>query len=187
MRLSCRQCRTYLTAYIHNELTPRARRRVDAHLNTCHVCAAAYVQQQRTARDFVAGVSGVGHANSDRLKAIWSAVQAEIDTTRVQPHRMPRNHVVYIPHGAVILALVIALLTPTILRGTQASAQLPDPPTPILLASTEPKQVTHSAVVMVLAVATEEATIPVSAQDVQTQYVVFQSNYAPTPGATDSP
>ncbi|PJF25300.1 MAG: hypothetical protein CUN53_13495, partial [Phototrophicales bacterium] len=34
----CRRCRSLLLAYIHRELSPRARRQVAAHLSRCDTC-----------------------------------------------------------------------------------------------------------------------------------------------------
>jgi anti-sigma factor RsiW len=191
VRFSCRQCRTYLTAYIHNELTPRARRRIDAHLNTCTVCASIYMEQSRAARDLSFIVGRIGQPNGDRLHHIWHAVQSEIGTpSHVSARRKMRPPKLSIQHGAVVVVLVMTMLMPTVLRGTQAAAQLPDPPTPTRERSRASQQITHSASALVMAlpaIATEQALTHPRERDANTPRIDLQPNYAPTPGATDSP
>ena len=191
MRMSCRKCRTYLTGYVHNELTPRARRRVDAHLNECSACAAAYMHQQRTARDLGSAMRQVGQPNADRLGAIWAAVQAEIvtDTPPAPAKRVLSWDRAPLSHSAVLLALVVAILIPTMLRSASVVAHLPDPPTPTGIAVQNTQDLTRAAVVMAIvpAIPTDEPASQTMLHNAASQAVDFQPNYAPTPGATDSP
>ncbi|MDX2163109.1 MAG: zf-HC2 domain-containing protein [bacterium] len=197
MSYACRRCRPYLTAYIHNELTARARRRIDAHLDTCAQCAALYVRQRQTANE-LAAMRDIGAPAPERLNAIWRAVQAELSPTALhtsaQPAMMRHKPTRY---SAVLVALFMVLTVPMLLNHAAAYAQIPDPPTPLLQNLWIDQQLTgERETAAYLFVAAADATHEPDRDAVEprrgagktaVQTMAFQSNYAPTPGATDSP
>ncbi len=193
MTLSCRQCRKYLTAYVNNELTPRARRRVDQHLNTCRGCSSEYLLDRRAAADITDALARIGAPSDRQLNEIWASV---VDSLQPIPSAAPvvtrhstepRFHLGRgdLRYGAFALMLAFALIAPTMFLQGTVHAQIPDPPTPLVRAS-------HGAVSgspvpdTLLLAATAEAPGGGSAPAAE-MTIAFQSNTAPTPGATDSP
>ncbi|MFN8528204.1 MAG: zf-HC2 domain-containing protein [Anaerolineae bacterium] len=191
MTLSCHQCRKYLTAYVNNELTPRARRRVDQHLNTCRECSSEYLLDRRTAADITDTLARIGVPSERQLSEIWASVvdnltptAAPVITRHSTERRLTLGHN-DLRYGVFALILAFALIAPTMFLQGTVHAQLPDPPTPLVRAS-------HGAVSgspvpdTLLLAATAEAPGGGSAPAAE-MTIAFQSNTAPTPGATDSP
>jgi len=178
MPLSCKTCRTYLTAYIHGELTPRARRRVDVHLNGCSACAAEYTRHRRAARDLHSSIGGVGQPSRDQLSAIWTAVQTDLESPF---HSKARRHSP-LKMSAFIVAMVIVLMLPPLLNRDRVYAQIPDSPTPLLERVTQ--FISPEALYMRVDATNTARSRRASSE---TRLIVLVQNVAPTPGATEQP
>ncbi len=159
MRTTCRQCRALLPGYIQRELTPEQRERVSRHLTACADCYVAYVEQRDMIRELAISLPRVG-SDQPRLDRIRAGVMAELAHPKPPPHRYPTRY------GLVALALVMALLLPMTFHSY--AAELPTQPRP----ETVTPQGTGAA-------ATPTETVTLTA--------TLQSNYAPAPGATDTP
>lgn len=177
MPLTCKSCRTYLTAYVHGELTPRARRRVDAHLNGCRACAAEYTRHSRAARDLRSTIVHMGQPSRTQLSSIWMAVQSDLEIpSKGQERRYSPLRV-----GAFAFALILALMLPPLLNGERVYAQIPDPPTPLLM------RVTYSVSPEAFLIRTTETREPRNRANREPHLMVLIQNIAPTPGATEQP
>jgi anti-sigma factor RsiW len=176
--LSCHDSRKFIPAYVSRELPTSLRRRVGAHLDGCEACYTVYMRQRKVAHELVQQVPAIGRADAPRLGKIWNAVQAEMALPRPSSwSRMTRRH------GIVTIALVLALLLPSL--GYQALQQrvamaLPVPPTP-----TESVDRTSQAVAMATA---ECRCAPSSAATAAPNYTLpARPNYAPNASATGTP
>ena len=161
MRTSCRQCRALLPGYINRELSPRQRARVSRHLSACAECYGVYVEQRQLVQELQASVPRIG-GNPPRLDKIRAAVMAEM----AAPVR-PRQRFNQARYSVVAFALVIAVLLPWSMRAHSFS--LPTLP--------QPEANTPQGTAIVAVMPTEAATLTAT----------LQSNYAPAPGATETP
>jgi hypothetical protein len=187
MALSCSKCRSYLVAYIHLELTPRARKQIDTHLNTCAACYRVYLAERDLSRDLAQSIRHIGSADDMRLNQIWSIVQSEI-TPHAVSRQSPSLRGLWngeARYSFAVIALMIALLIPTLLHQGGAALALPNQPTPT--STQELAQTKDINVVVALPSATGEIDHIIAQSDAAQQPISFNSNYAPTPGATDSP
>lgn len=196
MGMSCHRCRTALTGYLHNELTPRARRAVDQHLNRCTACASVYVQQRRIAREFETGFTRIGQPGQARLSHLWTAIQAEINPARPTTQPTFSRTVIQpitVRYAFVVCVLMLVLVVPPLISHVPTVLALPDPPTPpqTLIAArllTADETAACACDVVMAAETAEPIRVDVfAAREVVQQSISSQSNYAPTPGATDSP
>ncbi|GEM_PF-1025557 len=208
MRMSCRKCRATLTGYIHNELTPRARRRVELHLNECRACSAHYMEQKRAARDFEIELSAIGSPNAQRLDRVWAAIQHEIQPADRAANQvawgLPRLEInrITLRYGVAAFALVGVLMLPTLIDRRPSASALPNPPTPqVGVDETAAARVQSIVSLNTEAWLLEQPLLQTAeprdagaglpdaslARQVAQQSISSQSNYAPTPGATDSP
>jgi anti-sigma factor RsiW len=105
--LQCRRCQALLPAYIHRELSPRARRWVAAHLSRCDVCSRVYVDHREVARSLAAEMPAVGRG-FDRERG-WASVQARL--LQPSPPHKKRFHKRW---GAAALLLAAALILPSL-------------------------------------------------------------------------
>lgn len=101
----CRHCQALLPAYIHRELSPRARRRVAAHLSHCDSCNAAYMDYRDVARSLKADVPAVGRG-FDQTRG-WAAVQARLSKPGSSPRKRFQKR-----YGAAALLVAMALVLP---------------------------------------------------------------------------
>jgi anti-sigma factor RsiW len=101
----CRHCRARLPAYIHRELSPRARRRVAAHLSRCDSCNAAYIDYRDAAGSLKADIPAVGR-EFDRGRG-WAAVQARLSKPDSSPRKRFQKR-----YGAAALLVAAALVLP---------------------------------------------------------------------------
>lgn len=161
MRTSCRQCRALLPGYINRELTPKQRARVSRHLSACAECYGAYIEQRQLVNELFTSVPRIGGTPAP-LDKIRVAVMAEMAAPPVRPQRLNQAR-----YSMVALALVIALLLPWSMRAHSFS--LPTLP--------QPEAVTPQGTAVVAVMPTEAATLTAT----------LQSNYAPAPGATETP
>ncbi|MCC6803068.1 MAG: zf-HC2 domain-containing protein [Anaerolineae bacterium] len=161
MGTTCRQCRALLPGYIHRELSPRQRARVSRHMSACAECYAVYAAQRQLVQELAASVPRIG-SGAPRLDKMRAAVMAEM----AAPPR-PKRRVNQARYSVVALALVVAVLLPWSMRAHSFS--LPTLP--------QPEAVTPQGTAVVAIMPTEAATLTAT----------LQSNYAPAPGATETP
>lgn len=101
----CRYCQSRLPAYIHRELSPRARRRVAAHLSRCDSCSAVYIDYREVARSLHSDMPAVGRG-FDQGRG-WAAVQARLSQPAASPRKRFQKR-----YGAAALLLAAALVLP---------------------------------------------------------------------------
>lgn len=160
MRTTCRHCRALLPGYINRELTPPQRARVSRHLNSCAECYVAYIEQRQLVQELATSVPRIG-GEPPRLDKMRAAVMAEM----AAPNRT-KARLDYARYSMAALVLMLAVLLPWSMRAHPFA--LPTPP--------QPETVTPSGTA-VAALPTETATLTAT----------LQSNYAPVPGATETP
>jgi anti-sigma factor RsiW len=150
-----------LPGYVARELSPKQRARVSRHLNACAECYGVYVKQRQLMQELASSVPRIG-VDPPRLDRIRAAVMAEMMT----PTR-PRGRIDQARYSVVALALMIAVLLPWSMRAYPFG--LPTPP--------QPETLTPQGTAVVAALPTDTATLTAT----------LQSNYAPAPGATETP
>ncbi len=165
MRWSCRQYRVLLPGYVERELTPKQRERVSRHLSACAECYEAYAEQRQITRELTTSLPRVGARDAagqaPRLDKIRAGVMAEMRQPK-PPIRL--DHARY---SLVVLMLMVTLLLPWSMRGQAFS--LPTPP--------QPEQTTPQGTPVVYVPSTDAVTLTAT----------LQANYAPLPGATETP
>ena len=162
MIFTCHHCRTLLPGYIQRELSPKQREWVSRHLSTCDGCYLNYMAQRQIMRDLAVNVPRIG-SDAPHLNAIRAAVLMEI----AQPTRKPVAYIDQARYSLVALLLVVALLLPLSIR--THSFSIPTPP--------QPEKITPQGTAIAALPATEAVTLTAT----------LQANYAPVPGATDTP
>lgn len=103
--IECRHCRSLLPAYIHRELSPRARRRVAAHLSRCDSCSAVYIDYREVARTLKSDMPAIGRG-FDQGRG-WAAVQERLSQPTASPRKRFQKR-----YGAAALLVVAALVLP---------------------------------------------------------------------------
>lgn len=184
---TCRQCRKELSGYIQRVLSPSARRRVSAHLDTCPACYTVYVNERDVVRTLTQQVPMIGRADAPRLGKIWSAVQGEM----ARPRRSPLPPILKRYSPIMVIVLVFALLPGfQAFQQHQAVMALPVPPTP-----TETIERTVQAVAMATAecLCASDGTSDGASEAIATSApawiftVPAQPNYAPNVKKTAVP
>lgn len=104
--MNCHQCQKHLVAYIHDEATPRIRRRVAAHLDTCESCYAAYVRERDASTQMTQDLAWFGQPDNAQLTDIWANVQG----TWNQPTQRQRAY--RWQHGLMMAAMVLLSVLP---------------------------------------------------------------------------
>lgn len=152
IRTTCRTCQTHLVAYLHNQLSPRTRRRVGQHLSHCAACYGVYVGQRGLSQELAADLPRVGQATTPQLGRVWTAIQADM----ARPRTVPRRHVMR--YTFAVAVLVLAVLLPWSLNTRQIALAVPSHPTvPLTETVTETPP---SQVVMARATLTADVTNP---------------------------
>ena len=125
--MKCRDCKHYMTAYLHGELPPKLKRRMTLHIQQCPMCYTTYIQQRNLVRDLEQTVPLVGQPGRSRLDKVWTAIQADMAHPRsARPPFSSR-------FGLVAFALMVALLLPwTIGKQHTTLASVPTQPSPAL-------------------------------------------------------
>lgn len=101
----CWRCRSLLPAYIHRELSPRARRVVAAHLSRCDSCNAAYMEYREVARSLKMDVPAIGRG-FDQTRG-WEALQARLSRSSLSSKKRFQKR-----YGAAALLVAAALVLP---------------------------------------------------------------------------
>jgi len=179
--LTCRDCQSHLTAYLHRELTPKMRRRVALHLNQCDRCANLYAAERDLSQELAFAVPQLGQPDAAQIRRIWSAIEAE-QSQPSAPH-WTRYTTRY---GFAGLLLMLALLIPMTVRSQQMGLSLPLQPVPQtqMAAGTPPSHVVTVAQALPVYPGhrSEVRFAPVSSPAIAPSTV---SN--PAPAATDTP
>jgi anti-sigma factor RsiW len=123
--LTCRDCQSHLTAYLHGEVTPKMRRQIAQHLRQCPQCDALYASQRDLSQELAFALPRLGQPDAGQLQRIWGAVQAEQN----HPSGTSWRHYAA-QYGFAALLLMLALLIPWTLHSQQMALALPLPPVP---------------------------------------------------------
>jgi anti-sigma factor RsiW len=67
-----------LTAYVHQQLSPRQRDRVHRHIDGCPSCRAALTREQFIARDLKQYMPMVGRPERGQLRRLWPRIRTEL-------------------------------------------------------------------------------------------------------------
>jgi anti-sigma factor RsiW len=116
--LRCHAVQTHLTAYIHNELPLKARRRVAAHLERCSRCQSAYQRQRTQVHELEREIPRIGQSHQGQLARIWSKVQTELHTPTT-PRPSFRYRAAY---GLAAVILMVAMVVPYALSRNEIPA-----------------------------------------------------------------
>lgn len=108
---------------MHGELPPRARQRVDQHLNQCSSCAAFYVAQRQLVRDLEQTLPQIARTSTPQLNRIWADIQADMTRPRIIARPQTR-------YGVAALILMLALLLPWSMDKQRGALALPLQPIP---------------------------------------------------------
>lgn len=118
-------CHRHMAAFINGELPEHARRRVARFIDSCPDCYNLYMQEKQLQRDLRGELTTLVRPQSAELNRMWQSIQSEL--TRKTVRRAPISHKRY---GLATVSLLIALLLPFALDGTQFSQSIATPPTP---------------------------------------------------------
>jgi anti-sigma factor RsiW len=118
----CRYCKSNLDAYLDGQLSGRARRRIDRHIDTCPGCYQAYLARRDLRRELQQSFVLVGQNHQPDFARIWRAVQAEI----------PRRSIgrTQFRYGLVVLLMLLGLVLPFTLGNYELGRAVPSQPQP---------------------------------------------------------
>jgi anti-sigma factor RsiW len=156
IRTTCNDCRSHLIGYLHQQLSPRKRRQVAQHLQSCAACYADYIAQRDLARELTSSVPALGQPAAPDLSRVWIAIQR--DMSRSDPVRRR-----YLGHyGIACLILALTLLLPWSLGQQHIALAVPrQPSAPAVLSVTEAAGATEEAnMAEVAMVSATDAVIP---------------------------
>ena len=108
MSNTCHHCQQHLVAYINNEASPKVRKRVATHLQTCETCYAAYIRERDTAQQITQELTLFAQADKTQLNNIWASVQAELDTPTPKRYTFSKEW----QRGLVLVALAVICVLP---------------------------------------------------------------------------
>jgi len=124
---ACHDFQSQMTAYVHDELPPLARRRLARHIQQCSACYIAYARERDLARELEFRVALVGQPRPAELKRVWSAIQQDM--------RQPRSSRLHfrLRYGLAAFMFTLGLLLPWRIQGqVKAVALIALPPVPTL-------------------------------------------------------
>jgi len=153
--LMCRFVQRNLDAFLDGRLSPRARRRLAHHIDTCSACYRVYAQQRDLRRELHAALPLAGHDHRPDFDRMWGAIRAEL------PRPQPRQ--TQFRYGLVALVLLLTLLTPLTMGNHELTRPVPSQPAPHPDAATETPERTGEPAALSTAVASS-ATLSVHAQ-----------------------
>ncbi len=132
---SCHDCRVHLDAYIHGELSKRARRRVAQHLSECAECYADYVSHRNLSQEIEASVRRYGQPNTVQMSRIWQSIQVDMNRPTPVVSRVDTRFTV------AAFMLMLTLLLPWSLDSQPVAHALPLPPQPALTQTSTPVRI----------------------------------------------
>src|SRR3990170_2279910 len=109
-------CKTRMTAFINDELPPRARRRIARYMDECPDCYAEYLRQRDLQHELMRNLPSFGRPRPAQLGHIWSAIQQNMRTRASQVRH--RYHARY---GLSTLMLLLTLFLPLLVRHDSVS------------------------------------------------------------------
>lgn len=127
--LMCRYCRANLDAFMDRALTPRARRRVARHIDSCPSCYEVYTLRRELRRELQQAIPLVGRGHTPDFERIWGAVRVEIPR--------PSGRQAQFRYGFAALLLLLALLVPFTMGNHELTRAVPVPPVPYTDVSNE--------------------------------------------------
>lgn len=130
-----------LTAYIHHELPPHLRSRVEKHVRSCDDCYAALGRERELARLLETRMPTFGAPRPEQLARLLPGILAQTSgSTADLPPGRPRA----LP-GLGLALVVILLLVAPVLAGPHAAAQVaPNQPAPYMLQPTATPDITDA-------------------------------------------
>lgn len=120
--VACHYCKSQLDAFIDGSLSPRARRRVARHIDTCPACYRVYANRRDLRRELQASIPLVGRDHTPDFDRMWGAIRAELPR--------PRPRYTQFRYGLVMLMLVLVLVVPLTLGNSDLTRTPPDQPRP---------------------------------------------------------
>ncbi|RMF78135.1 MAG: zf-HC2 domain-containing protein [Chloroflexi bacterium] len=130
-RISCYQCQSQLSHYVHDELSPLQRRKVAQHLTSCADCDRIYRTEKQIAQQLGSEMLFVGRGHVPDFATIWASVEHEVFKPKSQPARYS------VRHGLVAIVLMLALMLPLMWLGRGTSSVLVQQPVPVIEAATQ--------------------------------------------------
>jgi anti-sigma factor RsiW len=117
----CHRCRERLPAFIHRDLSPRARRRIAAHLDCCPACETEYRRQRELSHLLASEIPALGRRNAGGLERVWLGIRTGKTVQRRRFHKR---------YGAAALLTLAALILPSVLSAAPRATSVPTPATP---------------------------------------------------------
>lgn len=126
LKITCRECRAQLPAYLDRDLPRESRSQVAAHLDRCDRCHAEYARQRDLLTGLRIDLPALGLLEPSRAGALWASVQGELRAPRRMALPLSQRRM-----SMLALLLAAALVLPWLLSPGRLSAlSLPLPPTP---------------------------------------------------------
>lgn len=124
-----------LTAYLHHELPPHLRQRVERHTRACDRCYAALVRERELVRLLEAQMAVFGNSRPERLARLLPGI---LDATGPDVALWPqvRRRRALPGLGMALLVIVLAIAAPALASPRASSMAAPSQPAPYLLAAT---------------------------------------------------
>ncbi len=180
--INCQTCKVHLSGYAAREqLPPRLRAQVGAHLDACPACYSLYRRQRSLAAELEHTLPLVGQPDLTGLGRIWSAVQVEMKRPRPSAFQRVSKR-----QGATALLLLLVLLLPWSFDAPSMTRALPLPPTPA-------QETTQRAIAMATedcgcaAASRAQPTVPSATPPAQPNYVPALTDAPSGPAATETP
>jgi len=137
LNFKIRYCKIRMVAFVHSELSLKAKRRVARYIDECPACYAEYQRVRELKRELDYRLPTFAQPKNGQLDRVWMAISSELNTRR--PHRTVFQRYRASTSAAVIV-LLIALLLPLTMGNSsvsRASATPPVPTNPISVATTD--------------------------------------------------
>lgn len=120
-----RYCKAHMVAYLHGELSPQARRRINRMIERDPACYAEYLRQREIMRELEHGLPIFGQPDARTLKRMWGAIQQEL-----QGHHPPVRAFRWRYGVAGVLLMMILILPLTMGNSQPALAHSLSQPAP---------------------------------------------------------
>ncbi|GAB4522299.1 MAG: hypothetical protein OHK0046_34730 [Anaerolineae bacterium] len=122
-----------MTAFIHNELPPEARRRVARYIDESPACYKVYIQQRALQQELSRSLPAFGQPAPQQLDQLWLSIQSDLFT----PERR-RRPTLQLRYGLATFVLVMSFMLPMFWSENTITQAASTPPTPaeVVAAST---------------------------------------------------
>lgn len=157
-RFACSHCQAHIDAYLDNQLSPRARRRINRHLDECADCYAFYAQCRDLRGELQRSLPLVGHTTRQQpdFALMWTAIHAELPPA---PSTLDRERQGY-RYGLVAVMFMLMLLLPFTMGHRDIPMIMPSPPAPDSQENSTPARTQPVAIATVSASVTESHIKP---------------------------